>query len=68
MVELSDHSDFVSFEVDTMSIPVHKIHSELEEFDFDQLPERELGKDVVIDWSFDNFDSKGDLWYDANGL
>jgi hypothetical protein len=29
---------------------------------------KELGKEVVIDWEFENFNSKGDLWYDANGL
>ena len=27
------------------------------------------GKDVVINWQFyDNFDTNGELWYDANGL
>ena len=29
---------------------------------------KDLGKEVVVDWQFDNFNSKGDLWYDANGL
>jgi hypothetical protein len=26
------------------------------------------GKDLMIDWDFDNFNTGGNLWYDANGL
>lgn len=27
------------------------------------------GKDVILNWQFyDNFDTNGEFWYDANGL
>lgn len=29
---------------------------------------QEGGKDVVINWQFEDFDTDGNFWYDANGL
>lgn len=34
-----------------------------------QLAQQQAGKDVVINWDFlDNFNTNGELWFDANGL
>ena len=69
IVELSDESDFVRFDVSMNEIPVGHFVGNRDKSEYMAETAYQRGKDVVIDWEFlDNFDTDSNLWIDANGL
>ena len=66
-IDLSKYSEFMKFTVNLLQVPVlmnNFIIQDISKVNFEL-----SGKDIVINWQFyDNFDTNGELWYDANGL
>ena len=68
-VELSSLSEFLKFAISLDAIPISKISDSHSDESLAQLPKELSGKNVVINWEFlDDFNTNGELWYDANGL
>jgi hypothetical protein len=73
-VELNQLDEAIRFDVDILEITVDPKLSKKNldtrgyQADLTTLPEEFGGKDVMIDWQFIDFNTNGDLWYDANGL
>lgn len=68
-IELSELSDFLKFQVNMNEIPISNISESESDDNLLQLDKVKSGKNVVFNWEFlDNFDTNGELWYDANGL
>lgn len=69
VVELSEISDFMKFDVILNEIPIANYKEEKTKAFYQKQKDAERGKDVVIDWEFlDNFDTDSNLWYNSNGL
>lgn len=68
-IELSELSDFLKFSVNMNEIPISNISESQSDDSLIQLNQDLSGKNVVINWEFlDDFNTNGELWYDANGL
>ena len=66
-IDLSKYSEFMKFTVNLLQVPVLMNNFLIQ--DISKVNFELSGKDVVINWQFyDNFDTNGELWYDANGL
>ena len=68
-IEMSELSDFLKFTVNLDEIPISTDSKIMKDDSVTKLSEITSGKNVVINWEFlDNFNTNGELWFDANGL
>ena len=66
---MSELSDFLKFTVNLDEIPISTDSKIMKDDSVTKLSEITSGKNVVINWEFlDNFNTNGELWFDANGL
>ena len=66
---MSELSDFLKFTMNLNEIPINTNYKVLNDDGVTKLNEDTGGKDVIINWEFlDNFNTSGELWFDANGL
>ena len=66
---MSELSDFLKFSMNLNEIPINTNYKVLNDDGVTKLNEDTGGKDVIINWEFlDNFNTSGELWFDANGL
>lgn len=66
---MSELSDFLKFTMNLNEIPINTNYKVLDDDGVTKLNQDTGGKDVIINWEFlDNFNTSGELWFDANGL